>query len=253
MQRKCPECGSLEVRRSAVRVAEIALRHVFLSPYRCRDCRALFWVVSRRVYQLAALVGFAIVVGAAGVGLWAAAKPRPGDAAAPPAKVDGLETTLDRAGKSDPRAEYELATLYREGRGVPRNEKERLAWLQRAAEHGNADAQYELGMAMRDGRGIIQDYGRAAELLLQAAEAGNGLAQLELGIMYRSGIGIGADNAKAYTWLNLAAAQGVVGADVARDSVLRQLTAPEALEAQLAARRLSEAQAKRAAAPAPDK
>jgi len=45
---------------------------------------------------------------------------------------------------------------------------------------------------------------------------------------------------KAYIWLNVAAAQGVSGAGLARDTVLGRLSAAELLEAQAEARRMSE-------------
>jgi hypothetical protein len=251
MQRKCPKCGSLDVRRSAVRVSNVELHHILLSPYRCRGCRALFWVVSRRVLHLAVIVGVALALGAIGFALWGT-DGQPGHASEKlPAEAVRTEETLQLAAKQDPRAEYEVAKMHGEGRGVPRDDKARLTWLERAAEHGNADAQYEFGMALRDGRGTLQDYGRAATLLQQAAEAGNGYAQFELGVMYRNGVGLAADNAKAYTWFNLAAAQGVAGADVARDLALRQLSTPEAVAAQAEARRLSGARAASAPNKAP--
>src|SRR5438132_5517800 len=59
--RTCPGCGSLNVRRSSVRVFDVSARHYFLSPYRCRDCRERFWVVSRRAFYLIGFLGVAAV------------------------------------------------------------------------------------------------------------------------------------------------------------------------------------------------
>jgi hypothetical protein len=248
MYRKCPHCGSPNVRRSAVRVAEVSLRHIFLSPYRCRECRKLFWPVGRRVYHLAAIVGIAALVGAIGVILFGVLAHDPAVSGAPLPDAGRIDATMNLARQNDPLAEYELARMYAAGQGVRQDEKERMVWLERSAEHGNADAQYELGLAMRNGRGVIQDYGRAATWLQRAAQSGNGLAQLELGLMYRAGSGIATSNIKAYIWLNLAAAQGIAGADIARDTVLRALSPVEIHEAQAEARRLSEDQQKRSAA-----
>jgi hypothetical protein len=47
MTRRCPHCGSTNVRRSG-RLDSEATAHPFHSPYRCRDCEQRFWVVSRR-------------------------------------------------------------------------------------------------------------------------------------------------------------------------------------------------------------
>ena len=54
--KRCTVCRSTNVRRSSVRVAE-ASSHPFRSPYRCHDCDARFWVVSRRTRVGAAAGG----------------------------------------------------------------------------------------------------------------------------------------------------------------------------------------------------
>ena len=51
----CSVCSSTNVRRSGVHVSE-ARAHPFQSPYRCLDCGARFWVVSRRT-RLGAFAG----------------------------------------------------------------------------------------------------------------------------------------------------------------------------------------------------
>ena len=55
---RCTACGSVNVRRSAVRSAEHG-HHALRSPYRCQDCNARFWVPSRklRTTVLATLAG----------------------------------------------------------------------------------------------------------------------------------------------------------------------------------------------------
>ena len=55
MKRKCLNCGSANVRRSGFLVSEAAPRF-FRSPYRCRECDARFWVVSKKTY-IAAIAG----------------------------------------------------------------------------------------------------------------------------------------------------------------------------------------------------
>ena len=66
---RCPACGGTNVQRSSIRRSE-AGAHAFRSPYRCRDCRHRFWVISRktRVSVVAIAAGLAAVVAvAAGV------------------------------------------------------------------------------------------------------------------------------------------------------------------------------------------
>jgi len=241
MQRKCPNCGLTNTRRSSIRAYELTPRHIFLSPYRCRDCRHRFWVVSRNVYYLSAVVGTALVAGGAAWNLRTildAPHPEPDKQAAP---AGAFAATMARAQKYDADAEYELSAMYAHGYGVPKSEVEALRWLERAAEHGNVVAQFELGTALREGRGAVQDYERAVKWIRRAAEGGHGPAEFALGLMYRSGTGVAVDNVKAYTWLNLAASRGVQDAAMVRDVVLSRLTPAEVIEAQSEARRLSDA------------
>ena len=56
----CTVCSSANVRRSGVHVSE-ARSHPFQSPYRCLDCEARFWVVSRRT-RLGAFAGGTVVL-----------------------------------------------------------------------------------------------------------------------------------------------------------------------------------------------
>jgi hypothetical protein len=62
MKRKCPSCGSTNVRRSSIPPGEITWRNEVLSPYRCRDCMLQFWVISRKTYLAAAWFVAAIAV-----------------------------------------------------------------------------------------------------------------------------------------------------------------------------------------------
>jgi hypothetical protein len=240
MIRKCPSCKSYNARRSTVRTSEVTLRHLFLSPYRCRDCRARFWVLSRNFYLIAGTLGVVALVGTVA---WHArtlivemprSEPAPVVTTAP-----RLADLLKLADANDAIAEYELARIYANGYGVPKSLQDEQKWLERAARHGNVQAQFEYAEALRDGHGTVQDYEEARKWMQLAAEGSNGPAQLALGIMYRTGLGIPIDNVKAYVWLNVAAAQGVPGAAGARDTVLPRLTATELQEAQAEAKRLS--------------
>jgi hypothetical protein len=240
MTRTCPSCKSYNARRSTVRKSEITLRHIFLSPYRCRDCRARFWVLSRNSYYLAGILGFVVILVFI---VWNARAlieiPRE-EPDHQPFKADlRLADLLKLAEQNDSIAEYELAHIYANGYGVPKSLQDEQKWLERAAHHGNVQAQYEYGVALRDGHGTVQDYEGARKWMQLAAEGSNGSAQLALGMMYRTGLGIPIDNIRAYVWLNVAAAQGVPGAAAARDAVLPRLSPTELQDAQAEARRLS--------------
>lgn len=246
MVRTCPQCKSRDVRRSSSRVPQAPVHHLLLSRYRCRACRERFWVVSENTYYLAAIAGAVILIAGLVWGVQIIFKNRPAQASAPVA--DSYAEIVKRAQKDDPLAQYKLAQIYRKGDGVSQSDQEALNWLQRSAQAGNPDAQFELGIALRDGDAVVQDFQEAVRWLRSAAEGGNPDAQYELGLMYQSGWGIPQDNVKAYTLFNLAAARGVKGAGYRRDAVVRLLSPAQVNEAQVEARRLSEADSKRPAA-----
>jgi len=238
MFRKCPACGSLNVRRSLLRLSEASAPRLRLrSPHRCRDCGERFWVMSRRANYVLVFVAIALVTG---VLAWNVGG-NPQQSAAVQTTAETLPDLIARAQHNDVAAEYKLAHLYAGGGDIKADRRQAQRWLERAAGHGNVDAQYELGNVLRDGAGAVQDYERAAQWLTLAASNGHPGAQYALGEMYHSGVGVPADNLKAYVWFNLAAAQDVPGATVQRDALLRSLTPDQVLQGQAEARRLSEA------------
>src|SRR5206468_4713894 len=66
MKRRCPQCGSTNVRRSG-RLDSEATAYPCHSPYRCRDCEQRFWVISRRTLY-GAVAGAVVLV--TGVIVW---------------------------------------------------------------------------------------------------------------------------------------------------------------------------------------
>jgi uncharacterized protein len=248
MLNRCPTCKSFDVRRSSVRTSDKSAMPRLRSPYRCRRCGVRFWVASRRAYYLAGVAAVAFVAVAIAWNVGGSPHAPSQQEANPPTAVEtSLAEAIKLAKTNDPVAEYRLAHLYAKTSDVEGNRKEALAWLERAAEHGNAEAQYEFGNALREGSGMVQDYEQAAKWLKLAAEHGNADAQYALGQMYNAGMGLPVDNLKAYMWFNLAAAQDVAGAAAQRDAVLHRLSQAEVLEAQAAARRLSHAPIKQSA------
>jgi uncharacterized protein len=238
---RCPNCRSFDVRRSSVRTLAASTKPKLHSPYRCRICGERFWVISKRAFYLAGVAGIAIVAAAVAWNVGGTLDDSRQRPKAAEADAASFAEAVKLAESKDPAAEYRLAHLYANANSVSGNKKQALAWLERAAEHGNIEAQYEFGNALREGFGIVQDYERAAKWLQLAAEHGNADAQYALGQMYRTGIGVPLDNAKAYMWFNLAAAQEVAGAAVQRTAVIHLLSSAQVLEAQAEARRLSDA------------
>lgn len=144
---------------------------------------------------------------------------------AAPARLDDALTAIEKqdyktafaifselADKGDAEAQYNLAILYRQGKGVKGDADVSLKWFEKAAEQGLASAQYYLGHLYDNGEGVPRNPATAVSWYKKAAEQGNPLAQSNLGVAYASGEGVQQDIIKAYVWFSLAAAQGLTAA-----------------------------------------
>jgi localization factor PodJL len=176
----------------------------------------------------------------------------------PPALLGPL-SLRHAASKGDPRAQFEVAARFAEGKGIPQDFGQAATWYQRAATQGLAAAQYRLGALYERGLGVTADPARARVWYNRAAEQGNvramhnlavlsagrpgmspdypsavqwfteaasrGLAdsQYNLGILYESGLGVPANNIEAYKWYALAARSGDKDATRRRDVVRAKL------------------------------
>ena len=94
-------------------------------------------------------------------------------------------------------------------RGDPVKDANDIARLTPLAEKGDTKAQYELANMYMDGRGVEQDFNRAIQLYELSANQGLADAQHYLGVIYDKGRGASQDDAKARTWYRLAAEQGI--------------------------------------------
>ncbi len=70
-------------------------------------------------------------------------------------------------------AQYFLARMYADGRGVEKNPATAAKWLRKAAEKGIPDAQYRLGGLYERGEGVPQDMEYAFSWYSVAAHIGN--------------------------------------------------------------------------------
>jgi TPR repeat protein len=104
----------------------------------------------------------------------------------------------------DTGAQYLLATLYAEGKGVDRNDAVAFMWFQRAASHGDAAAQYNVGVSYATGAGVQKSDVEAAKWFRRAADQGVAFAQLNLGLLYAAGNGVPQDKVEALKWFELA-------------------------------------------------
>ncbi len=130
--------------------------------------------------------------------------------------------------------------MYRDGRGVPQDDAQAVAWYRKAAEQGYASAQFTLGLRYAEGEGVLQDFRLAVAWFRKAADQGYALAQYNLGYMYGNGEGVPQDYVEAHKWRNIAASR-VTGDQqkeyaATRDSLAKQMTPAQLAEAQQLAR-----------------
>jgi uncharacterized protein len=173
-----------------------------------------------------------------------------------------------RADAGEVEAQYQLGSMYWEGKGVERDLPEALSWYQRAANQGHREALVRLAESYERGEGISQDYVKASRMYALAADRGDvkseiRLAQLYmmgqgvpknyaearklleraankkdsegeylLGTLYWEGRGMTIDRVQAYKWFSLAAAQGHQHAASLREVVAVEMTRDQIIEAQ---------------------
>ena len=104
------------------------------------------------------------------------------------------------------------------------------------AEQGYATAQSNLGQMYRQGKGVPQDDKTAVKWYRLAAEQGYATAQSNLGVMYALGHGVIQDNVYAHMWGNLGASNGNENGGKLRDLVATKMTPSQLEKAQDLAR-----------------
>ena len=119
---------------------------------------------------------------------------------------------LPLAEDENPSAQFNIAQLYRLGRGVPRNYIKASQWYEKAAEQSHSAARYNLAVMYEKGLGVAINYAKAMEWYQKAANLDYGIAQFNLAIMYSLGQGTKRDLVKAYKWYAIAADRDVDGA-----------------------------------------
>ncbi len=126
----------------------------------------------------------------------------------PPAQIGPMSLRV-AAAKGDPSAEFEVASRFAQGRGVPKDFAKAAEWYQRAASRGSAPAQYRLGGLYERGIGVKADPARARAWYKRAAELGNVKAMHNLAVMHTQRDGGEPDYASASQWFTKAANLGL--------------------------------------------
>jgi len=115
---------------------------------------------------------------------------------------------LELAQDGDAEAQFRLARLYVDGKGIDADASEAVKWYRLAAAQGHARAQAGLGFMLHSGRGVEPDIAEAIEWYRKAADRGRASAQFNLGKVHLDGEGVDADVEEALHWFRMAADQG---------------------------------------------
>ncbi len=127
----------------------------------------------------------------------------------PPKKTEydklPLPQLLAKANSRDLTAQFELASRFNYGRGLPKNTGEALRWLRKAAQAGQEDAARLLAVKLYNGHDVLPDFGEAMRWATMLADKGDIPAQIMLANMYANGEGSNRDLVQSYKWYAIAA------------------------------------------------
>ncbi|OYV06786.1 MAG: hypothetical protein CFE26_04410 [Verrucomicrobiales bacterium VVV1] len=152
-----------------------------------------------------------------------------------------LETLRAKATGGDPKAQLDIALLYRDGKGVAKDTAEAMKWAHLAADRGNADAMDFVGSAYLRGA-FVERNPVVAFGYFKAAEAESPQAAFNLGQCYFGAQGTEQDIPKALEcWKKAAAAgHGRAAACVAMACFSGEGIAPDPAQARSLAERAAE-------------
>jgi uncharacterized protein len=129
-----------------------------------------------------------------------------------------------------PEAQYALAQILKDGKGVPVNIAESALWMERAAKNGDILAQTEWGIMLFKGEGTPKDEVNAVRFFRRAAWRGHAIAQNRLAWLLIMGRGTPRNVIDAAAWHLLASGQG--RSDPALDIELKTLSNEDRLSAE---------------------
>jgi TPR repeat protein len=109
-----------------------------------------------------------------------------------------------------------------------KNDQNAAHWFELAAKQGNQKAQFQLATMYEHGRGVPQDFLEAAKLYQAAGEAGHEEAHVMLGELYLRM----ENPVSAYMWFNIGAAENRPQAAERRDKLTPRMTTAQLTEAQ---------------------
>lgn len=104
--------------------------------------------------------------------------------------------------------------------------------FRKMADQGDDRGQYNLAAMYKNGKGVAPDYAEAFKWYRLAAGQGHRGAQFNVATMYLAGQGVAQDPVQAYLWAELAFKAGVTPAQAVRDMAASSLTPVQLAAAQ---------------------
>ena len=101
-----------------------------------------------------------------------------------------------------------VATMYAEGKQIPRDNEKATGWFLAAAAQGHTAAEFQVGLRYFSGGGLPRDQKAAYTWYERAGLKGHAKAQFNLGLMLSNAQSIPQDNLQACAWFKVAAAGG---------------------------------------------
>ena len=122
----------------------------------------------------------------------------------PARQTEGVLNKLSAARQGGASAQYLVGKYYETGQNLPANDQRAADWLKRGAESGFPHAKYELALLYIDGRGVPKDLVEANRLMESAAQQGYLLAQQDYAMfLYENAPFELRDPIRAYGWLGV--------------------------------------------------
>ena len=113
-----------------------------------------------------------------------------------------------------------------------------MKWLRKSADEGDATAQFLLAGMYVEGKGVPKDASEAVKWYRKAAEQGDDGAQLSLGVCYVTGDGVGKDLAQGFAWFSISDTNGNEKAREFLATLEKEMTAEQVAEGTKIARKL---------------
>jgi TPR repeat protein len=126
--------------------------------------------------------------------------------------ISDVAALTARADAEDIEALIELGMRYRDGKGLPNDDRKAVECYRQAVARDNTAAMDHLGWMYLNGRGVPKDYAEAMRLFRIAADRGHAQAQQNLGWMRLNGFGAPTDLQEARELFERAASAGNAGA-----------------------------------------